>query len=71
MSNSFPHEIIINGVYFSPLLLVFILAFLATIITTAILNKMKISQYFLHIPLAFVSILTLYIVFIDTFFIKI
>jgi hypothetical protein len=71
MSNSFPHEIIINGVYFSPLLLVFILAFLATIITTTVLNKMKISQYFLHIPLAFVSILTLYIVFIDAFFIKI
>ena len=71
MTNSVPHEIIINGVYFSPLLIVFVLAFLASTITTAILNQLKLSQYFLHIPAAFVAILTLYIILIDTFFIKI
>jgi hypothetical protein len=71
MSNNFPHEIIINGVYFSPLLLVFILAFLATLITSALLNKLRISEYILHIPLGFVSILTLYILLIDAYFIKI
>ena len=71
MTNPFAHELIINGVYFSPLLLVSILAFIATIITTAILNKLKLSQYILHLPLGFVSIFTLYIVLIDTYFIKI
>jgi len=71
MINKFPHEIIINGVYFSPLLLVFILAFIASLLTTGILNKLKLSQYILHIPLGFLSILTLYVVLIDTYFIKI
>ena len=71
MISSVPHEIIINGVYFSPLLIVFVLAFLASTVTTTILNKLKLSQYILHIPAAFVAILTLYIILIDTFFIKI
>jgi len=71
MTNNFPHEIIINGVYFSPLLLVFVMAFIATIITTAILNKLRISQFILHIPLGFLAILTLYILLIDTYFMKI
>jgi len=71
MLSSAPHEIIINGVYFSPLLIVFVIAFLATTITTALLNKLKLAQYILHIPLGFVAILTLYIIFLDAFFIKI
>ena len=71
MVNNFPHEIIIQGVYFSPLLLVFILALIASLITTGILNKLKLSQYILHIPLGFLSILTLYVVLIDRYFIKI
>jgi len=71
MINNFPHEIIINGVYFSPLLLVFIMALIATIITTVVLNKLRISQFILHIPLGFLAILTLYILLIDTYFIKI
>jgi hypothetical protein len=71
MLNNFPHEIIINGVYFSPLLLVFILAFIATLITTTIFNKLRLSQFILHIPLGFIAILVLYIVLIDTYFIKI
>ena len=33
MTNNFPHEIIINGVYFSPLLLVFVMAFIAVTIS--------------------------------------
>ncbi len=71
MLNSYPHEIVINGVYFSPLLLVFILAFVATLITATLLNKLKISQFILHIPLGFLAIMTLYIVLIDKYFIKI
>lgn len=71
MSNNFPHEIIFNGVYFSPLLIVFMMALMASLLTTAILNKLKISQFILHIPLGFLAIMTLYIVLIDTYFMKI
>jgi len=71
MLNNFPHEIIFNGVYFSPLLIVFIVALMATLLTTAILNKLKISQFIIHIPLGFLAILTLYIVMIETYFMKI
>ena len=71
MLNNFPHEIIFNGVYLSPLLIVFIIALMATLFTTAILNKLKISQFIIHIPLGFLAIMTLYIVLIDTYFIKI
>jgi hypothetical protein len=70
MLNSVPHEVVINGVYFSPLLLVFVMAFAATLITVGVLNKLKLSQYIIHIPLGFLSIITLYMILIDTFFIK-
>jgi len=71
MLNNFAHEIIINGVYFSPLLVVFIMAFIASIITTTILNKLKISKFIMHPPLAFVAIIVLYVVLIDNYLIKI
>ena len=71
MTNNFPHEIMINGVYFSPLLLVFILAFLASLLTGTLLNKLRISQFVMHPPLAFVAMMVVYIVLIDNYFIKI
>jgi len=71
MTNDFPHEIMINGVYFSPLLLVFILAFLASLLTGTLLNRLRVSQFVMHPPLAFVAMMVLYIVLIDNYFIKI
>ena len=69
--NPFPHEIMIGDVYFSPVLVVVLFAFFATSFTTLILNRFKLSQYIFYPPLAFLAIMTLYIVFIDTFFIHI
>jgi len=71
MINNFPHEIAINGVYFSPLLLVVFIAFLFTIITTIIFNKLRITQYIIYPQFSFLAIMMLYIVLTDTFFIKI
>ena len=71
MINNFPHEIAINGVYFSPLLLVIFIAFLFTIITTMIFNKLRITQYIIYPQFSFLAIMMLYIVLTDTFFIKI
>jgi len=71
MINNFPHEIAINGVYFSPLLLVVFIAFILTLVTTVVFNKLRLSQYIIYPQFAFIAIMTLHIVLIDTFFIKI
>ena len=69
--NDFPHELVVGDVYFSPILLVVILAFFLTALTTLLLNKFKLSQFVYYPSLAFLAIMTLYIVFIDKFFIHI
>jgi len=67
----FPHELAVGDVYFSPLLLVVILSFLAAGLTTVIFNKLRIASYIVYPSLAFLAIMTLYIVLIDALFIKI
>ena len=69
--NKFPHELVAGDVYFSPVLLVVILAFFLTAFTTLLLNKLKLSQFVYYPALAFLAIMTLYIVLIDKFFIHI
>jgi len=70
MTNPYPHELSIGDVYFSPMLLVVVLAFLAAGITVLILNKIKLSRYIFSPPYVFVSIMVLYMVLIDAFWIK-
>lgn len=71
MINPFPHEIAISGVYFSPLLVVVVLAIIATLITTVVFNKLKLSRFIIYPQFASLAILTLYIVLIDALYIKI
>ncbi len=68
---AFPHELALGDVYVSPLLIVIILSFMATGLTTVILNKLRLSSYFFHLPLSYLAIMMLYIVLIDAYFIKI
>ena len=70
MSNGFPHELSLGDVYFSPILLVIVIAFLATGITVLVLNKLKVSRYVYAHSYIFVAIMALYMVAIDTFWIK-
>jgi hypothetical protein len=70
MTNSYPHELSLGDVYFSPVLLVVILAFLAASITVLLLNKLKLSRFIVAPTYVFVAIMTLYMVLIDTFWIK-
>ncbi|MBA1421604.1 MAG: DUF1656 domain-containing protein [Epsilonproteobacteria bacterium] len=70
MSNPFPHELSAGDVYFSPMLLVIVLAFFAAGITVLILNKIKLSRYIFASPYVFVAIMVLYMVLIDAFWIK-
>ena len=70
MTNQFPHELSIGDVYYSPLLLVIFLSFLAALITVMVLNKLKLTRYFYAPSYVFIAIMALYMVLIDTFWIK-
>ncbi|OQX77972.1 MAG: DUF1656 domain-containing protein [Epsilonproteobacteria bacterium 4484_65] len=70
MTNPYPHELSIGDVYYSPLLLVAFLAFVAALITVMLLNKLKLTRYLVAPSYVFIAIMALYIVLIDTFWIK-
>lgn len=70
MNNPYPHELSAGDVYFSPMLLVVFLAFLAAVVTVLLLNKLKISRFFVAPPYVFMAIMALYMILIDTFWIK-
>lgn len=70
MTNPYPHELSIGDVYFSPMLLVLMLAFFAAGITVIVLNKLKLSRFIAAPSYVFIAIMALYIVLIDTFWIR-
>ena len=65
-----PHEIALGVVYLSPTIVVVFLAIVATLVTVSILNRLRISKFFLFPNLSFLAFLTLYTVLIDHFFIR-
>ena len=70
MTNPYPHELSAGDVYFSPMLVVVIVAFLAAGVTVLILNKIKLSHFVYAPPYVFAAIMVLYMILIDTFWIK-
>lgn len=70
MRNNFPHELSLGDVYFSPILPVLLFAFLAALMTVLILNKLKFSRYLAAPAYVFIAMMILYMVLIDTFWIK-
>jgi len=71
MSNGYAHELVIHGVYLSPLIVVFFMALLLAMVSVMVLNKLHLSRFFFHPPLAFVAIVVVYMLLIDSYFIKI
>lgn len=67
----FPHELAVGDVYFSPMLVVIALAFLAASITAVLFNKLRLSQYIIYPSLSFMAMMVIYVVMIDQFLIKI
>lgn len=67
----YPQEFTVGDVYLPPILVAGLLGLAATIITTRLLNRYRLSRYFANPPLAFVSMLVLYTVLIGTVFIGI
>ncbi len=64
-----PYELAWGDVYFSPLLLVLILALIATWITVIALNKTRLSRFIAFPSLTFIAIMIWYVVAIDRFYI--
>ncbi|TFH93197.1 DUF1656 domain-containing protein [Vibrio ouci] len=65
-----PHELSWGDVYFSPFLLVLILAVIATWITVIVLNKTRLSRFITFPSLTFIAIMVFYVVAIDSFYIQ-
>ena len=70
MNNPFPHELSAGDVYFSPVLLVIVLAFIAASVTVLILNKLKLSRFVAAPTYVFIALVVLYMVLIDAYWIK-
>ena len=55
-----PHEVSIAGVFFPPMLLAAIPGVAAAGLTALALNRYRLSRFFVHPPLVFVSLSILY-----------
>ena len=69
--NEMPHELALGDVYLSPLLPVFSVALLGAWVSTILLNKMRLSRYILFPSTTFLTLMTLYILLMNAFWIRI
>ena len=69
--NQFAHELALGDVYFSPILIVIVIAFIASAFSGVLLNKLRLSQYIVYPPLSFLAIMVIFVVLIDHYLIKI
>ena len=69
--NEFPHELAIGDVYLSPLLPVFVIALLGAWLSTLVLNKLRLSRYIVFPSTTFLTLMLLYMLLMNTFWIRI
>ncbi|MCG8529861.1 MAG: DUF1656 domain-containing protein [Desulfovibrionales bacterium] len=55
-----PHELAFIGIYFPPLLVNFALALMLALITAVVLNRLRVSRYFIYPPVVFISFVIFY-----------
>jgi hypothetical protein len=67
--NPYPHELALGDVYITPVIPALFIAYTASVITVKILNIFKVSRFFIGRAYIFLSIMTLYMLLIDRFFI--
>ncbi|MCW8345108.1 DUF1656 domain-containing protein [Vibrio sp. ZSDZ65] len=65
-----PHELAWGDIYFSPLLVVILLALVATWVTVIVLNKTKLSRFVAFPSLTFLALLVIYVVAIDSYYLR-
>ena len=66
-----PHELALSGVFMPPLLVVGMLAVIASVVTAGLFNRYRLSRYFYYPPLVFVALTVIYTVVIGTLVIRI
>jgi hypothetical protein len=66
-----PHELSVGDVYFSPLLPVISIALIAAWVTITLLNKLRVSRYIMFPNASFLALMTLYILLMNDYWIKI
>jgi Ca2+/Na+ antiporter len=69
--NEMPHELALGDVYLSPLLPVFTVALLGAWITTILLNKLRLSRYIMFPSTTFLTLMMLYTLLMNAFWIRI
>ena len=70
MNNLYPHELQIAQLYISPIIVVALGAFFLAAMSAIILNKTKISHFFIAHQYVFLAMFILYALAIDHFFIR-
>lgn len=66
-----PHEIAIGGIYLPPLLIASVFGVLATLLTVALLNRLRLSRFFYYPSLVFVALVIIYTGLVGTLFIPV
>ena len=69
--NEFPHELALGDIYLSPLLPVFVIALLGAWLSTLVLNKLRLSRYIVFPSTTFLTLMLLYMLLMNTFWIRI
>lgn len=62
-----PHEFAIGGVYLPPLLIAAIMGIVAALLTTRVLNKLRLPGFFFYPPLVSLALMVIYTIAIGTF----
>ena len=66
-----PTDVDIYGVFWPPLLVVFIVSLLAMHLTVYVLNRTRLARFFMFPMVVMAAITTIYVIFIGTFLIPI
>lgn len=69
MLTPIPHEFAIAGVYIPPLLVAAAFGAVLALMTTNLLNRYRLTQYFFYPPLVSLALMVIYTLFIGTFII--
>lgn len=67
---NYPRELVLGDLCLSPLLVAVILALLAAGITAGILNRLRLSRFFVYPQLTFFAFVVLYALLIDGLWIR-
>ena len=68
-TNPYPHELQFGDVYLTPIMIVLVVAFFATLFSVIILNKLRLAKYILYPQYVFLAIMVFYTILIDTYWI--